>query len=32
MISKLIDNHVKYEAKKNKVSPDAMKKQLLNGG
>lgn len=32
MISKLIDNHINYEAKKNKVTPEVMKKKFMNGG
>ena len=32
MISKLIDNHIKYEAKKNKIAPEIMKKKIINGG
>ena len=32
MISKLIDNHISYEAKKLKITPEAYKKKLLNGG
>jgi len=31
MISKLIHNHIEYEAKKQKVSPKTLKKKLLNG-
>ena len=31
MISKLIHNHIEYEAKKQKVSPESLKKKLLNG-
>ena len=31
MISKLIDNHITYEAKKLKVTPEVYKKKLLNG-
>ena len=31
MISKLIHNHIEYEAKKQKVSVDSLRKKLLNG-
>ena len=31
MISKLIHNHIEYEAKKQKVSVDSFRKKLLNG-
>ncbi len=31
MISKLIHNHIEYEAKKQKISPETLKKKLLNG-
>lgn len=32
MISKLIHNHILYEAKKQKVTPEVMEKKLMNGG
>ena len=31
MISKLIHNHIEYEAKKNKTSVENFRKKLLNG-
>jgi hypothetical protein len=31
MISKLVDDYVEFQAKKNKVSKDAFVKKLLNG-
>jgi len=31
MISKLINNHIEYEAKKSKTTVEAVKKKLLNG-
>ena len=31
MISKLIHNHIEYEANKQKVSVDSFRKKLLNG-
>ncbi len=31
MISKLIHNHIEYEAKKQKMSVETFKKKLLNG-
>ena len=31
MISKLIHNHIEYEAKKQKVSVDSLRKKLWNG-
>tara|TARA_R100000541_G_scaffold45204_1_gene52232 strand:+ start:637 stop:864 length:228 start_codon:yes stop_codon:yes gene_type:complete len=31
MISKLINNHIEYEAKKNKTTVENVKKKLLNG-
>ena len=31
MISKLINNHIEYEAKKSKTTVEAIKKKLLNG-
>ena len=31
MISKLIHDHIEYEAKKQKISKEALEKKLLNG-
>ena len=31
MISKLIHGHIEYEAKKQKISKEALEKKLLNG-
>ena len=31
MISKLIHSHIEYEAKKQKISKEALEKKLLNG-
>ena len=32
MISKILNDYVGHQAKKNKMSPEAFKKKLLNGG